>query len=169
MSLSSRKIFNRVCLIGCTTCLAVGYAIVAQWVALAVIVISGVVWLVAVHKRLAAEWFSVMLVIFVGLAAVGLLTGIPPILMIFSATLALASWDLALFDRMVTGLSSTSAETLTLFEHSHYQSLALALGLGLLMALGGRLLRFEIPLSGMILLVLLGLLGLDRVWRGLRN
>ena len=169
MSPSSRKILSYACLLGCTVCLAVGQVMTAQWLALIITLVCGAGWWVAVYKRLAAGWFSVMLVVLVGLAAVGLLAGNPPVLMIFSAALALASWDLALFDRTVTDLASTSAETLTLFENSHYQNLALALGLGLSLAIGGRLLRFEIPLSGLIVLVFLALFGLDRVWRALRH
>ncbi len=167
MSMSSRKTLSLVCPMACAAGLAVGYAIVAQWIALAVILLTSLAWLLAAHKWPAAEWVSMALVVFVGLAAAGLFAGVSPSLMIFSATLALASWDLALFDQVVTDLSSTSPETITLFENRHYQSLILALGLGLLIAVAGRMIHFEIPLGGMIFLVILALLGLDRVWRAL--
>jgi len=137
---------------------------VEQWIALAAVLLTLLLWLLA-RKRSSAGQLSVALVVSVGLAAAGLFAGVSPLLVSLSATLALASWDLVLLDHTLTSSSNSSAKTITLFENGHYQSLALALGLGLLIAVTGRTIHFQIPLGGMILLVILALFSLDRVWR----
>jgi hypothetical protein len=109
----------------------------------------------------------VALVISVVWGAVGLLVDASPVLMILGTTLALASWDLMLLDHTLTSCANASAETIGLFEHRHYQSLALALGLGLLIVIAGRMIHFEIPLGGMIILAILAMFSLDRIWRTL--
>jgi hypothetical protein len=148
----------------CAACLAVGYALAGQWAALAAVLIALLAWLLA--RQGLSTWLSpAALVISVGLAAAGLFAGDSPTLMILSATLALASWDLVLLDHTLAG--GSSAKTVTLLEKKHYQSLALALGLGLLAAVTGQMIRFQIPFGGMVLLVILALFSLDRLWRTL--
>jgi hypothetical protein len=108
---------------------------------------------------------SLALVFSVSLAAAGLLTGATPLLMMLGAALALAGWDVVLWNR---DLASNSTSTpLTLIESKHYQSLAVALGLGLLAAIAGRMFRIQIPFGGMFLLVILAFIGLERVWHTL--
>jgi hypothetical protein len=150
----------------CISCLAVGYAIAGQWVALAAVLIVFLGWLRA--RQWLSSWLPVAaLVGAVGLAAAGLLVGAPPVLMILGATLALASWDLVRFDHSVTG--DPSAKTIARLEKKHFESLALALGPGLLVAVAGRMIRFQIPTGVMILLVIVALLCLDRVRRMLTD
>jgi hypothetical protein len=133
-----------------------------QWVALAAVLIAFLTWFRA-RQWLSAWLSSAALVINVSLAAVGLLIGVSPFLMMLSATFALASWDLVRFDHILTGDSSTSA--VARLEKKHYESLVLALGPGLLVAVTGRMIHFQIPLGGMVLLVITVLFSLDRVWR----
>jgi hypothetical protein len=104
---------------------------------------------------------SAALVVSVSLAAVGLLAGAAPFLMLLGSTLALANWDLAFLNRILEGSLSTKA--VTLLESKHYQSLALVLGLALLATITGRLIRFQIPFGGMILLVTLAFFSLGRL------
>jgi hypothetical protein len=164
--MSWRKILSLVCPIASAVCLAVAYAQVGRWIALAIVLLTFLAWLLA-RKRPSIGLSSTALVISVGLAAAGLFAGASPFLMMLSATFALASWDLVLLDHTLTDDSNSSAKTIALFENRHYQSLALALGLGLLVAVTGQLIHLQIPLGGMILLVILALFGLDRVWRAL--
>lgn len=161
-----RKFLSLVCPMTCASCLAVGYAMAGQWVALVAVLIAFLAWLPA--RQWLSTWLSSSaLVVTVSLAAAGLLAGASPFLMILSATLALASWDLVRFDHTLTG--GSSAKTVARLEKKHYESLVLALGTGLLVALTGRMIRFQIPFVGMVILVIFVLFSLDRVWRMLTD
>jgi hypothetical protein len=138
-------------------CLIIGYGLIGQWVLLAV---AGLVWLVGM---LASEWSGVVFMVLVGLAAVGICVGAWPILMILGATLALASWDLANWEDFVA--DGLPAETTAWIERRHHTYLALALGSGLLVAIIGQLVNFQLPFGVLILLVVLALLGVDQMWR----
>ena len=166
--MSWRKILSLVCPIAYAVCLAVAYAQAGQWTSLAIVLLTFPAWLLA-RKQPSIELSSTVLLISVGLAAAGLFAGASPFLMMLSATFALASWDLVLLDHTLTDNANSSAKTIALFENRHYQNLALALGLSLLIAVAGQLIRLQIPLGGMILLVILALFGLDRVWRALAD
>lgn len=152
------------CPIAYAAFLAIGYAQVGQWIMLAVYILNFLAWLFT-FRWPSIELTSTALVISVGSAALGLLSGTVPFLMILGVTFALAGWDLALWDHSRVGIIASSAKTAALFENRHFQSLALALGLGLLAAVTGQLIHFQIPLGGMILLVILALFSLDRVLR----
>jgi hypothetical protein len=112
---------------------------------------------------------SVALAASVSIGAAGLLTGAPSFLMILGVALALASWDLVLWDQILTDNSISSTQTMALLEARHYQSLALALVPGLLIALAGPLIHVQLPFMGLVLLVILALFSLDRVWRTLKD
>lgn len=137
--------------------MAAGYALIGQWGLLA---LAGLVWLAGV---VAARWTVVVFVVLVGLAAAGACAGAWPSLMIVGATLALASWDLANWEDFVTG--SLPAETVARFEWRHYAYLALALGSGLLAAIIGRLVSFQLPFGILVVLAAMVLLGVDQMWR----
>ena len=159
-----RRILTLVCPMLCAACLAAGYAANGGGVAIAAGASTGLIWLLA-HKRPASLSPAAALIIAVIWGAVGLLAHATPLLMILGTTLALASWDLMLLDQTLTNCANSSAQTLNLFEHRHYQGLALALGFGWLLVIAGRMIHFEIPLVGMILLVILAMFSLDRIWR----
>ena len=161
-----RRILSLVCPMICAACLAAGYAANGGWIAIAASASTGLMWLLA-YKRPASLPPSGALVISVVWGAVGLLADATPILMILSTTLALVGWDLMLLDHTLTGCANSSAQTISLFENRHYQSLALALGPGLLIVIAGRMIHIEIPLGGLIVLTILALFGLDRIWRAL--
>ena len=152
------------CPIAYTAFLAVAYAQVGQWIMLAIVLINFLAWLLT-WRRPSIELSSTALMISVGSAAAGLLAGTVPFLMMLGVTFALAGWDLAFWDHTRIGVINSSAKTAALFENRHFQSLALALGLGLLAAVAGQLIHFQIPLGGMIVLVILALFCLDRVLR----
>jgi hypothetical protein len=136
--------------------LVIGYVMAGQWSVFVAVFIALLACLFAFQG-------SAALVGFVCLAAVGLLTGALPFLMILGATLALAGWDLARFDHILKNSSST--ETVNRLEVKHYKSLVMAIGLGLLIAVTGRMIHFQIPFGVMALLAILALLSLQRVWQ----
>jgi hypothetical protein len=144
--------------------LAVAYAQIGQWIMLAIVLLNFLAWLLA-YKWPFIELSTTALVISVGSAAAGLLAGTVPFLMMLGVTFALAGWDLAFWDHTRKGILNSSAKTVALFENKHYQNLALALGLGLLAAVTGPLIHFQVPLGVMIILVILALFNLDRVLR----
>ena len=159
-----RKIIRLVCPIISATCLGVGYATTGPWIASSVLVLALLAWLIAI-KWPFGFLSSSALVFSVSLAAAGLLTGAMPLLMILGAALALASWDVVLWNRAFT--SNSVSTSLTLIENKHYQSLVVALGLGLLAAVAGRLFRFQISFGWMVVLAILPLFSLERIWHTL--
>ena len=136
-------------------CLAAGYAMTGRWVFLALSVLA---WLVGLF---AAGWLGVVITVLIGLAAAGVCVGAPPILMILSATLTFAGWDLSHWESFVA--AGLSPEAVARFEWRHYAFLTLALGSGLLLALLGRQVSFQLPFGILLVLAILLLLGLDRV------
>jgi hypothetical protein len=103
----------------------------------------------------------------VGIAGVGLLNGADSRLILLGSTLALAAWDLTLFN---IGLEDcTLAGVPGRLESKHYQALATAVGGGLLAAWVGSGVRLSIPFVVMVLLAVLAVWSLDRAMRGLRR
>ncbi len=182
--MSLRKILILICSATVAVSLALGYVSVGWWQALGAALVTSLAWLLA-YRRTPLCPPSAALAASIGCAAlgvvgatnvalgrtegspVGLLTGATPFLMLLSATFALASWDLVLLDQALAGSSGSSAQAVTLLEKRHYSNLALALGLGLVITVAGRMIHLQIPFVGMIVLMILALLGLDRVLRTL--
>lgn len=158
--MTSRKAFFAICLVASMLCLAVGHGIAGQWIGAVVAIITGLIWPLA--RKYPSSWVPlVCLLMSVGLAIAGRLTGSPPLLMICGSSFALATWDLLFLD---DALENNTAEKQTQhYENKHLQSLALALGSGLLVAFLGRLLNLQIPFVLLMLLVALVIFGLDRV------
>jgi len=77
--------------------------------------------------------------------------------------LALASWDAVRGDAFLAG--ELPAEVEARLERMHNSNLALALGPALLVAVAGGLIHFQVLFGVLAVLVLLALLGLDRMWR----
>ena len=159
-----RKIIRLVCPIISVTCLAIGYTTTGPWIASFVLVFTLLPWLFAI-KWPSGFLSSCALVLSVSLAAAGLLTGAMPLLMMVGAALALAGWDVVLWNYALT--SNSLSTLLTLIEIKHYQSLAAALGLGLLAVVVGRLFRLQIPFGWMVILVILVLFSVERIWHTL--
>ncbi len=170
-----------VCLATGAACLALGYASVGLWPAIAAPLLTLGIWLLA-YKRPSSCPPSIALAISVGGAALGVvgtagsavaeagvLAGSTSLLMLLAVILALAGWDLMLFDQGLAGSSGSLAQTVTLFEQRHFASLALALGLGLLLVVAGRMIHLQIPFVGMTIVALIALFGLERVWHTLMN
>jgi len=146
---------------GCLTigaiCLTAGYAAIGQWVLLVLAILS---WLAGIFT---AGWSALVFVVYVGLAAAGIIVGAWPIVMILGATLALAGWDLANWENFVA--SGPRDKSISQYGWKHYANLGLALGSGLLVTIVGRLVNFRLPFGILAGLVVLVFLGVDLVLR----
>jgi hypothetical protein len=143
-------------------CLAAGFVQAGQWAGLPLAGLAWLAWLFA------GSWStSLLLVVSVAMAAGGVWVGASPFLMVPAATLALASWDLVRWAGFLAG--EVPGEVKARLERRHYACLALAIGPALLVAEAGSVLRFELPFGGLVAVVLLALLGLDRLWRQIRG
>ncbi len=153
------------CLFTSTGCLALGFAQAGRWSLVPAVILPAVLlWLA---RKLAVPWLpSVSLLLFVLLAAAGLVTGASPLGMILASTLALAGWDLAFFSHTVEADQSSGAQ---LLERRHLRALALALVPGLLVAVLGRLVSLPASFALLVLLAALLLFSLDRVLVYLKN
>lgn len=159
--MAPRKIFFAVCLSVSMLCLAAGYGFSGQWPGAAIAIVSGLAWLPA--RKYPSSWPPhACLIVAVGLAVTGQLTGAYSLLMICGAGFALAAWDLILLDGALGPVSA--GEQTGRYEIKHLQSLALALGAGLLATILGGVLKLKVPFAAMLLFVALVLFGLDRVW-----
>lgn len=100
------------------------------------------------------SWFSsAFLLLLVGGAAGGVLSGVSPAMMIAGAALALILWEAAqqILNRR------RGAVLLPLKEHrwAHFKVLSISVGSGLLLAEVGLLVHFPLPFGSVILAVLL--------------
>jgi len=145
-------------------CLVIAFIQVQQWLALAAVILPLLAWLFSARWTYRGLPLAGLL-LSIALSGLGLLIGVAPVLMIISAALALAGWDLLLWHYTLP--ADLPAATLSRLAYSHYRSLALALALGLLAALAGRLLRLQLPFGVLILLVILALFSLERLWHSL--
>jgi hypothetical protein len=168
-----RRTISLACPIVCTLCLAAGYAAQGWGLVALAGASTGLAWWLAhhwaAHKRPATPLPLVAFVISMAWSAAGLLTNASAWLMILSATFALASWDLVLFENSLTDNPLSSAATRALFQNTHYRSLALALGLGLLIVLVGRTIQVQVSFVIIGLLVLLALFSIAHLWRVLKE
>ncbi len=163
-----RRTISLACPIMCTICMAAGYAANGWGIVVMAGASTGLAWWLA-NKRPATSLPSAAFVVSMAWDAVGLLAKAPALLMILSATFALASWNLVLFDHLLADNPISSTATIALFQNRHYRSLALALGLGLLIVLVGRTIQVQLSFVILGLLVLLALFSIDRVWRALKE
>ena len=162
--MSLRRTLILICATAGAACLVLGYVSAGRGMLALVALVTLPAWWLT-YKRPGAFPPVAALVISVGLAAGGLLAGATPWLMLVSATLALAGWDLVLLEHSLPGSSSAATSTLTQFMSLHYTSLALPLGLGLLIAVVVRMIPVQVPFWGMVLLAIFALWSFDRAWR----
>jgi hypothetical protein len=157
--MSRRKVYFVICMLISTVCLAAGYASAGQWMGAGLAIILIAAWWLA-RKYPDADLGFICLLSSVCLAVAGQLSGAMAVLMTCGAGAALAAWDLLELDESLKGDEPQTRE----YESRHLQALALALGSGLLLAILGRLLNFQMPFIVVALSVGVLLFGLDRVW-----
>ena len=154
--MTSWKVCMYASLAAAAACLGLGWIGAGNlWLALAGII--PFVGMLLARKPSLAWLAPVSLLIFVGLAVLGVFLGASPVWMVVSVVAALAAWDLVNFERAIGKNSHPHLEI------RHLQVLFAALGLGLLAALAGRAVQFSLPFILMLALILLGLYSLDRL------
>lgn len=164
--MSWHQVVLLICLVACSACLCLTYAIAGPVAVVGIGTLSSLVWFLA-YKRPSACPPSASLVVSIGLAAIGAIIHAPSFLTLTAAALALASWDLVRMEHILDGKPAPSAGTIEWVAKAHYSSLAGVLSLGLLIPLAGGASHLQIPFVAILSLVILALFGLDRVWRGL--
>jgi hypothetical protein len=143
--------------------LGLAYLPAGRWWILAVLGAMVLFWLVMKRWSIFGS-ASALLLIYLLVAAVGVLTGLSLSWLVAGCTFALASWDLVLFSEALQ--PGPPARLTDLMERSHLRSLAAACGAGLSLGLLAAVIHFELPFIVVVLLVLLAVGGL--VW-GLRS
>ncbi|HTX89972.1 MAG TPA: hypothetical protein VMC09_02050 [Anaerolineales bacterium] len=129
-----------------------------------VLLVLGGVWVLGLARRW--EWAaSLGLAILFGAAALGFYLGATPVLLVFSALLALPAWDLAGFIARLER-ADPAADT-TGLERAHLARLGLVSLAGAGLTGLALLARVRLPFEGVVGLVFLGIWGIGRVVRWL--
>ena len=143
-------------------CLTAAYAAVGRWQLAAASLLLGLSWFL-VWKFAAVDAAPLFLCAAVALCALGILLGCQPWLMICAAAAALAAWDLHLLDSALKKFPTPAPYRF--YQARHVKWLFLSLGGGLLAALLGQFLSFQLPFWVMLLLAAGFVFLLERVWR----
>ncbi|NMB55261.1 MAG: hypothetical protein GYA15_11220 [Leptolinea sp.] len=155
-----------VCLVFYAILLSAGYAMIHQWLWLFIVLLSACAWLFI--RKYSRTWLPViLLIVSTGLAAGGKLAGIPPVLAITGAGLALAVWDLSLMDAEMVEIPEDDQTRSA--EMNHLRSLGLAAGGSVVLISVGHLLHLKMPFFFLVVLILGIILGLDRIWGYLKK
>ena len=149
------KVFSNlliICLTITIGCLGVGYITAGYWLILPILIIILLFWIFM--KNQPVFWTaSSLLVVFIILAAVGMLADLPLLLMIIAGTAALVSWDLMQFNQRMVG--NAASKTNTSFEKHHLNTLAFATFAGLTLALISSSISLQFPFWLIVVLVLM--------------
>jgi hypothetical protein len=146
--------------------LALGYGLNELWGGVAVAVAVGGFWLAGQWRRW--EWVaSAGLVVWIGVAALGLVLGVRGGWMLVGVVTALVAWDL---DRFVWRVRAAGrVEDADALERRHLRRLLAVGGTGLLLGVIAFSLRIRLGFAVAFLLALLALWGLSRVVGFLRR
>jgi len=146
-----------ICLTISTGCLVAGYVIAGYWLILPVLCVMPLFWIYT--KSRSVFWSaSSLLLIYIVLAAIGIIAGIPMMLMIIGCTTALASWDLTQLKQSI--LENARLKTGTSFEKYHLRSLALSLSAGIVLSFASVYINLQLPFGVIVFLTLLAISGL---------
>jgi len=143
-----------------TATLAWGYSAAGLDASARWLLAAGAVWLFAQWRRV--HWVgSLVLLVFVAAAAVGLWIGLPVSLMTLGAISGLLGWDMADFTRRLHFASTT--DDVRGMELRHMARVAIVSALGLGIAGITAIVRVKIPFELAVILVLLAAIGLTRL------
>jgi hypothetical protein len=149
--MKSYLIIQTICLLTSITCLGFPYILAGDWLIIFFFLAMAGLWISM--KRRSIFWSaSILLIVFVLLAAVGVLANLSVPLMVIACTAALACWDLANFRESI--VAGQALKTSILLERYHLQSLALAISGGSTLAVVSSYLNLQIPFIGTVLLAL---------------
>lgn len=161
MNLPLRQTMYFICFGVSAVCLIMLFVLTSQWVLTVLAAFVSAVWFWA--KKHPETWLPhLCLLASISLAVTGLLLGSASFLAVISAAASLAAWDLLLFNSALG--ENTSGEHTRRFIKHHLQALGLSIGFGTATALLGHFLQVKIPFIGLVILIILLYLGLDRIW-----
>lgn len=110
------------------------------------------------------SWFSsALLLLLVGGAAVGVLSGVSPAMMIAGAAVALILWEAS--QQILNRRRGAVLPSLKEHRWTHFKVLMISVGSGLLLAEGGLQVHFPLPFGIDVLAVLLILISFSRFYR----
>jgi hypothetical protein len=156
-----RKILFTISLLVFVLCLGTGYVTTGQWLGVVVTMITGLAWLMV--QKYSTSWLPhICLVVSVGLAVAGVLSGSPALWMIIGSGMALVVWDLLFLNDALR--DTPSGYQTRRYEKFHFRSLSISLGTGLLAAFLGRFIHLQITFILMIFIIALAVFGLNRLW-----
>lgn len=152
--MKARSTILNICLIISTGCLGAGYIFDGYWQILPVLLVI-LVFGMMTKNQLGFWSTSGFLLVYIVLAAIGVVADLPVGLMILACTFALASWDLIQFERNLN--ENLLLETSTPLKRHHLRSLALAASAGLLLAFMSLYIHLQLPFGVIISLVLIAM------------
>jgi energy-coupling factor transporter transmembrane protein EcfT len=142
--------------------LALGYGLVGLWAGAVFVMVLGFLWLIG--QRRGWNWMaSVMLMLFVGAASIGIWLDAPDGWMLLGAVAALSAWDLDHFTKRLSGVGQNRVEETRDLERCHLERLLVVDGLSLLFGAVALGIEVDLGFGTALLLGLLAILGLSRV------
>jgi hypothetical protein len=157
--LGTTKITALISALGAILCLIIGFGFAGYWEIILFLPAIALYWFFTRKARVGID-LSIILFVYVFLAAIGLLKNVSTYLMIVGCSLALASWESSLFSLQIRDESTSS--TNQRLEYLHNKDLIIAIGSGLLIAILGLNVRLYLPFGLIAGLVLLAAYGLYR-------
>lgn len=150
-----------ICLAFSTTFLLAGYLLAGWWQILLIFPVVLLLW------KMSRYWPgicvpTVLFGTYIFLASLGIWMGLVRHLMIYGSIMALASWELQLFQRGMAGSSQYSK--IGLLERFHLKALSIVILLGFLVTTIGLNYQLKLPFGITLFLVLLVGFALERVY-----
>jgi hypothetical protein len=140
--------------------LLAGFGLHGDWLVASIVLGLGLVWLAG--QRRGWGWLvSLGLVIFVGLAALGLYSGVVSLWILLATLGALSAWDLAYFARRLE--QTPNVDGAAAMKQTHFRRLQIVVGVGLLLGLAALSWQPQLTFSQAVLLGLLMVLSLSWV------
>jgi len=130
-------------------CLGAGYVLGGYWLIAVISFVATIFWLFT-KTRLSFFPVSSLLLIYVVLAAIGVIVNLSIPLMILGCTAALAAWDLTFLGQSM--VDNSPYETKVPLERYHLQSLAVAISASLLLTFISSYLNLQFQFGVMIFL-----------------
>ena len=149
------------CLLFSASLLAAGYLLAGFWQIVLVFPFALLFWVIA-KSRPGISVPSVLLGSYIFLASLGVWIGFNRYLMVYGFILALAGWELRLFQTGLTGDPQHS--NIELLEKNHLNSLSIVIILSLFVTTIGLNVRLSLPFGVILFLVLLVGILLERIY-----
>lgn len=149
-----------------TVCYSAAFLSTGQWVGVLCTIGLGLLWFDLRNRQ--SRWLPhVFLLAALVLPVTAILAGSNPVLSITGAGFSLAAWDLY---QLISSLRDfPMKESTRRYEQRHLRSLFIALIIGLAIAITGRMVTLQVPFILLVVVILLVVLGLDRLWTVLGN